>query len=78
MSTMSARTSPQGDSDVSPPASEIWYRSASVRRPVKKRSTLARPARVVSKSAGNASERKGASGRAPMAARSLRPRANAR
>jgi hypothetical protein len=78
MSTMSASTSPQGDSEVSPPASGTADWSANPRRPVKKRSTQRRPARVESISAGSASERKAASGRAPIAARSLRPRASVR
>ena len=67
------------DSARSPPASGVLYRPARSRKPSKKRSTQARlrPLPTVS-SRGKPMERKAATGRAPMAARSLSPRAKAR
>ena len=77
MSTMSAIAT--GDSERSPPASGSLYASANESRPPRNSSTHAgrRPDCVVS-SRGNPNERKAAMGRAPMAARSLRPLAKAR
>ena len=76
-STMSATTI--ADSARSPPASGVRCWSASARNPSKKRSTQAwrRPRATVS-SRGKPKERKAASGRAPMEAMSLSPRARVR
>ena len=80
-STMSARMwpfFPPGDSEVSPPASGTRCISARPCRPAKKCSIQARPSAVVTIGAGRARERKAARGVAPMAARSLKPRARQR
>jgi hypothetical protein len=62
-----------GDSAVSPPASGTRYLRASARKPSMNLSSHAAGSR-----AGTASERKTASGSAPIAAKSLRPRARQR
>ena len=71
------RASP-GDSEVSPPARGTRCISPRACRPSKKRSTQARPSALASIGAGSARERNAASGVAPIAARSLSPRARQR
>ena len=72
---MSASTCSLGDSDVSPPASGTSCRAASPSSPSRKPSSQFASLATLR---GRASERNAAIGRAPIAARSLRPRASAR
>ncbi len=66
-------SAPDGDFAVSPPARGTRWRSASAIKPSRNPCS-----QDPVSSDGRASERKAASGRAPMAARSLRPRARQR
>ena len=75
---MSARMRFAGDWEVSPPARGTLWRSARARKPLKKEEIQVLPDLFASMSAGRARERKAARGVAPMAARSLRPRARQR
>ena len=69
----------KGDSAVSPPARGTLYLFARERNPSKKRSRQeGRPERLRTSSTGSASDKNAASGLAPIAARSLNPRARQR
>ena len=79
MRTMSAATS--GDSARSPPASGVLQASARARNPSKNLSIQGAALRALAfwtSSEGKPNDRKAATGRAPMAAKSLNPRARVR